>query len=141
MYSIYEIKKNESIDDIAKNLNVSVEEILMLNNNLNNVVEGQLIIIPNNSKYDTYIVKKGDNLYNIAKKYNIDVKSIELLNGLKSNEYIYPNQKILIPKDNIYITKDNDTIADLLNKGITIEDLKNSKVNLQPEQIIFYKKD
>ena len=141
MYSIYEVKRNESIDDIANKLNVNVQEIIDLNDNLNNVIEGQLIIIPNKSNYNIYIVKKGDNLYNIARKYGVDIKIIELLNGLKENEYIYPGQKLLIPKDEVYITKENDTIYQLLEQGITLEELKNNKIYLQKDQIIFYKKD
>lgn len=141
MYSIYEVKKNETLDDIANKLNISVQEIMNLNNNLNNVIEGQLIIIPTTSNYNVYVVKKGDNLYNIAKRYGVDVKSIELLNGLKENEYIYPEQKLLIPTSKIYITRENDTIKQLLNNGITLEELKDNDIYLQQDQIIFYKKD
>lgn len=139
MYSVYEVKKNESLNDIAKNLNISLEELISLNNNINTIKEGQLIIIPNGNQYNTYVVKKGDNLYNIAKRYNVDEKTIELLNGLKENEYIYPGQKLLIPKDNVYITKENDSVKKLLDSGIELDNLYN--IYLQKDQIIFYKKD
>ncbi len=139
MYSIYEVKKNESLNDVANKLNISVEELINLNNNISDVKAGQLIIIPNENKYNTYIVKKGDNLYNIARKYGVDVKTIELLNGLKENEYIYPGQEILIPRDNVYITKETDSIKDLLNSGIPLDSLNN--IYLQKDQTIFYKKD
>lgn len=139
MYSVYEVKKNESLNDIAKKLNISLEELISLNNNVNTIKEGQLIIIPNENQYNTYVVKKGDNLYNIAKRYNVDEKTIELLNGLKENEYIYPGQKLLIPKDNVYITKENDSVKKLLDSGIELDNLYN--IYLQKDQIIFYKKD
>ena len=139
MYSVYEVKKNESLNDIAKNLNISLEELISLNNNINTIKEGQLIIIPNGNQYNTYVVKKGDNLYNIAKRYNVEEKTIELLNGLKENEYIYPGQKLLIPKDNVYITKENDSVKKLLDSGIELDNLYN--IYLQKDQIIFYKKD
>lgn len=139
MYSIYEVKKNESLNDVANKLNISVEELINLNNNISDVKAGQLIIIPNENKYNTYIVKKGDNLYNIARKYGVDVKTIELLNGLKENEYIYLGQEILIPRDNVYITKETDSIKDLLNSGIPLDSLNN--IYLQKDQTIFYKKD
>ena len=141
MYTVYEIKKNQSLNDVANSLNVDIEYLKKLNNNINLLMEGQLIVVPNENNYFIYNVKKNDNLYEISKKYNIDVKTIELLNGLKSNEYIYPNQQLLIPKKNTYITSENDTIEDLLNIGITLEELKNNKINLQKDQIIFYKKD
>lgn len=139
MYSVYEVKKNESLNDIAKKLNISLEELISLNNNVNTIKQGQLIIIPNENQYNTYVVKKGDNLYNIAKRYNVDEKTIELLNGLKENEYIYPGQKLLIPKDNVYVTKENDSVKKLLDNGITLDNLYN--IYLQKDQIIFYKKD
>lgn len=139
MYSVYEVKKNESLNDIAKKLNISLEELISLNNNINTIKEGQLIIIPNGNQYNTYVVKKGDNLYNIAKRYNVEEKTIELLNGLKENEYIYPGQKLLIPKDNVYITKENDSVKKLLDSGIELDNLYN--IYLQKDQIIFYKKD
>ena len=139
MYSVYEVKKNESLNDISNRLNISLEELISLNNNVNTIKEGQLIIIPNGNQYNTYVVKKGDNLYNIAKRYNVDEKTIELLNGLKENEYIYPGQKLLIPKDNVYITKENDSVKKLLDSGIELDNLYN--IYLQKDQIIFYKKD
>lgn len=139
MYSVYEVRKNESLNDIANKLNISLEELANLNNNVNTIKQGQLIIIPNGNQYNTYVVKKGDNLYSIARRYNIDEKTIELLNGLKENEYIYPGQKLLIPKDNVYVTKENDTVKKLLDSGITLDNLYN--IYLQNDQIIFYKKD
>ena len=139
MYSVYEVRKNESLNDIANKLNISLEELVGLNNNVNTIKQGQLIIIPNGNQYNTYVVKKGDNLYSIAKRYNVDEKTIELLNGLKENEYIYPGQKLLIPKDNVYVTKENDTVKKLLDSGITLDNLYN--IYLQNDQIIFYKKD
>ena len=139
MYSVYEVKKNESLNDISNRLNISLEELISLNNNVNTIKEGQLIIIPNGNQYNTYVVKKGDNLYSIARRYNIDEKTLELLNGLKENEYIYPGQKLLIQKDNVYVTKENDTVKKLLDSGITLDNLYN--IYLQNDQIIFYKKD
>ena len=135
MYSVYEVRKNESLNDIANKLNISLEELISLNNNVNTIKEGQLIIIPNGNQYNTYVVKKGDNLYNIAKRYNVDEKTIELLNGLKENEYIYPGQKLLIPKDNVYITKENDSVKKLLDSGIELDNLYN--IYLQKDKIIF----
>ena len=139
MYSVYEVKKNGSLNDIAKKINIRLEELKNLKNNINTIKEGQLIIIPNENQYNTYVVKNGDNLYNIAKRYNVEEKTIELLNGLKENEYIYPGQKLLIPKDNVYITKENDSVKKLLDSGIELDNLYN--IYLQKDQIIFYKKD
>ena len=146
MYSIYEVLKNESLFDIANKLNIKVDKLLELNGNLKDIYPGQLIIIPKqDSVYQTYTVEKGDNLYKIAQKYNIDVKTITLLNGLDDDDYIYPGQKILIPKENIgiYVTNNNETIVELLDSlpvGLDNLNKLNKNIYLVPNQIIIYDK-
>ena len=86
---------------------------------------------------ETYIVKEGDNIATIAKKYNINPTLLASLNGLNMEDYIYPNQEILIPKSgySYYITAEGDTLdtvadmfkistLDLLNQNETIYLLK-----------------
>ena len=57
--------------------------------------------------YTYYTVNKGDTLYSISKKFNVNPKLVSELNGLKVEEYIYPNQTLIIPKKGIqyYISK------------------------------------
>lgn len=109
------------------------------NNNYNQMNEN----IDYNNPFSIYIVKKGDNIYSIASKYNIPYKELILLNGLNENDYIYPNQEILVPKDGIkfYITKDNETINDIIsNLGINNYELFNKNGNLMvlKDQVIIY---
>ena len=145
MYSIYEVLNNENLNDIAQKLNVDIEELINLNGQLD-IKPGQLIIVPkNDSVYQMYIVQKGDSLYSIAQKYNIDTNTLEILNGLDSDDYIYPNQKLLIPKENIgiYIVNNNETIADLIDSipvGFDNLNRLNKKIYLEPNQIIIYDK-
>lgn len=145
MYSIYEVLNNENLNDIAQKLNVDIEELINLNGQLD-IKPGQLIIVPkNDSVYQTYIVQKGDSLYSIAQKYNIDTNTLEVLNGLDSDDYIYPNQKLLIPKENIgiYIVNNNETISDLIDSipvGFDNLNRLNKKIYLEPNQIIIYDK-
>ena len=58
--------------------------------------------------YEYYTIKRGDNLYQIAKNYNVNPSLLAALNGLDLNEFIYPNQVIMVPKNEFsyYITKD-----------------------------------
>ena len=146
MYSIYEVLNNETLNDISKKLNISIDELIDLNGPLDDIIQGQLLIVPKqDSVYQTYIVKKGDNLYNIAQRYDTDVKTLELLNGLDGDDYIYPNQKLLIPKKNvgIYIVNNNETLSELLDSlPIGWDNLNrlNKKIYLVPEQIIIYDK-
>lgn len=116
MYDKYLIKHGDDLSSIAKKFNTKESIILELNNipfpDL--LREGKEIIVPiNKEKYfEYYTIKKGDSLYAIAREYNINPDLLALLNGLDSNDYIYPNQEILIPKSNYsyYVTKDGDTI-------------------------------
>ena len=141
----YIVMPGDTINSIAQKFNVDVISLVRENNleNIYYLVPGLELIIPisnnnnstnnangntmntttnssNNGAFEYYTVKKGDNLYAIAKKYNISDKTLAEINGLELNEYIYPDQTLLIPKAGVgvYITKDDDTL-----KKIT-EDLK-----------------
>lgn len=76
--------------------------------------------------FEYYTIKKGDTMYEVAKRYNINPELLASLNGINLNDYIYPEQIILIPKSNYsyYITKSGDTL-DGVSKifGITKEEL------------------
>ena len=62
--------------------------------------------------FDYYEINKGDTLYAIAKNYNLNPTLLASLNGLDINDYIYPDQVLLIPNSNYsyYITKSGDTL-------------------------------
>ena len=144
MYNIYEVKQSETLDDIANKLNTTKENLLEINGNLNDMRQGQLIIVPKKTDYKVYTVKHGDTLYSIAKKYGIDVKSIVLYNGLKENEFLYPNQRLMIPNNDIYVTEENENLLDIIKKlNINLDEFinMNNKIYLQKDQILYYKKD
>lgn len=111
---IYTIKKGDSLYEIAKKYNTSIDAIKRYNNlTTNNLSIGQKIRIPCNiednddkvmPKYISYTVKAGDNLYNIAKKYNTTVDKIKRDNNLQSNNLTIG--KILLIED----TGDQSTI-------------------------------
>ena len=104
---IYTVKKGDSLYEIAKKYNTSVDAIKRYNNlTTNNLSIGQKIRIPCNiedkddtvmPKYISYTVKAGDNLYNIAKKYNTTVDKIKRDNNLQSNNLTIG--KILLIED------------------------------------------
>ena len=51
-----------------------------------------------NEYFDYYTVVNGDTLYKVAKDNNMDVSLLAQLNGIKEEDYIYPNQVLLMPK-------------------------------------------
>ena len=82
-YDEYIVVKGDSLYNIAKKYNVSVGELISLNNLKNsNLSIGKKIKIPKGT--NKYIVVKGDNLYSIAKKFNTSVSDIVSKNELKS---------------------------------------------------------
>lgn len=97
-----------------------------------------------NPYFNLYKVSKGDTLTKIAKELNIDINLLTALNGLNKDDYIYPNQVLLIPKRGIslYITAEGDTLNEIA-KGFNVseEELikQNNKLYLQKEQLIVYK--
>ena len=145
----YIVEQGDNIASIAKKFNVKVTDLVRENNleNIYYLVPGLELIIPMSpvqSAFDYYTVQKGDNLYQIGKRFGITAEMLAELNGLELNEYIYPEQRLLVPKEGVqvYITRDGDTlnlIADEL--GIPRENilLYNENIYLLPEQLIAYR--
>lgn len=97
-----------------------------------------------NKYFDYYKIKKGDNLYQIGKTYNINPALIAILNGLELNDYIYPNEIIMVPKEgySYYITKAGDTlnlVANTFNTSISNILKNNETIYLQEGQLIVNK--
>lgn len=130
MYNKYLIKEGDRIDAIAYKFNTSIDKLMEINNmyDYRMFSAGREINVPSSNDYfTTYTVNTGDSLYAIARRYNINPTLLAALNGLNLDDYIYPNQKIMIPKSgySFYITKDGDTL-----------DLVSKKFNRKPSEVI-----
>lgn len=145
MYEIYTIKDNDNINSILNNYGVTIEELTKINGiiDLDNLKSGMQIIVPviNKYPYKYYTVKKGDTISSIARVYGIDTKLLLSINGLDDNDYIYPNQTLIIPKDgvNLYLTINNDTVNSVLEKsGVSLDELvkNNENIYLREDQIL-----
>ncbi len=144
MYDKYTVGYNETLNDIAGKFNTTKEELLSINNIYNEeyLRAGMDIAVPiSNDYFTTYIVNSGDNLYAIARRYNINPTLLAALNGLNMDDYIYPNQKIMIPKSgySFYITKDGDTlstVADKFKRSISELTSMNGTIYLLPGQLM-----
>lgn len=144
MYKVYQVQGNETLESIAQKLGISTMELMNLNS-ISSVTPGQLLVIPNqNSFFERYIVQKNDNLYEIARKNNISLEELLTLNGLDKEQYIYPGQELLIPKNDysIYITKEEtiNSVANKLDKNVIELITENENLYLLPDQLIIYRK-
>ena len=116
MYEHYILEEGENLDTICQTLNLDKRKVMELNHIIdeNEIRSGRQIKVPvsDPSYYNTYTIETGDTLYGIARKYNINPELLASMNGLNMDDYIYPNQEILIPKNNYsyYITKEGDTL-------------------------------
>ena len=145
MFDKYTILENDTYDNVASKFNISTALLKSINNNAD-FKPGNIILVPkySNNIFDYYVVSVGDTLYKISNDNNIDVSLLAQLNGVNKDDYIYPNQILLIPRAGsiFYITADGDTLDEIVNGiGISADDLisQNKNIYLQPEQLIVYK--
>lgn len=89
--SMYVIKAGDTLWNIAKRYNTTVEILMMMNNlNTDLITIGQRLMVPNKN---VYVVKAGDTLWNIAKRNNTTVENLMMLNNLNT-DLIKPGQII-----------------------------------------------
>jgi len=148
MFRIYRIMAGDTLESIARNLGLNLDELKRINGILGDpmLIPGTNLIIPNREE-DTYIkytIKKGDTIYDIARRNNVDQRILFLINGLDENDYIYPNEEILIPNENVslYITEEGDSLNSISeNLSMTVDEIvkNNDTIFLSPNQIIIYK--
>lgn len=131
----YQVKKGDTLYQIAKNNNTTVDALKKLNNlSSNTLTIGSIIKLPsystssNPSEEDIYIVKSGDTLYQIAKNNNTTVDSLKKLNNLSSST-LTVGQTLLItpPKEEyfIYTVIKGDSLYQIARKNnTTVDELK-----------------
>jgi len=149
MYSIYQVEYGDTIDIIAKKSGTTPENIKNINgiNRDSDLIVGSLVVIPKKTDtyFENYIVKAGDSIYSIARMYNTNPDTLLLLNGLNKDDYIYPNQEIIVPLNGVvvYVTKEGDTLDYIINNlGVDANELnkQNKKIFVMPDQLIVNKK-
>ena len=147
MYSVYKIMFGDTLDSIANKTNTTVEELMNINSNIDMSVDSYIVVPSSmNDSFFTYIVKSGDNLYQIAREYNINASDLAAINGIKVDEYLYPNQQLMVPTNRtlVYVTKEGDTLDVVLdNFNTSYDNIKrqNKKIYLMPEQLIIFKEE
>ena len=98
-YESYIVKSGDSLYQIAKQFNTTIEAIKKASNiTSNNLAIGQSLLIPKTEEANgqTYIVKSGDSLYQIAKRFNTTVEAIKKASNITSNNLAI-GQTLIIP--------------------------------------------
>ena len=150
MYRIYQVEYGDTIEKIANKTGTTTDNIKGINgiNSDTDLSVGSLIIVPKqeNQLFQTYKVKQGDSIYSIAKTYNVDPETLLLLNGLSKNEYIHPNQELMVPTSGVlvYVTKQGDTVSGIINNlGIDANTFnkENERIFVLEDQLVVHKKE
>lgn len=148
MYKIYKIEAGDTFESVAKKFNTTVDMLKRINgmNEEDNILVSQYLIVPveRGVLFDIYVVQPGDNMYQIAKRYGVKEEELLKLNGLEKNQYIYPNEEILVPRKGVkfYITAEGDTIvsaSDKMNISPGQILLQNETIYLLPDQLLVYR--
>lgn len=118
-YDIYIVKSGDTLYNIAKQYNTSVQDLITANNLSTTTLNiGTQLLIPKQSQVDyiTYKVKQGDTLYKIAITYNTTVNEIKNLNNLQTNT-LSIGQTLLLPQSAKTDTIDTSTITYTVKSG------------------------
>lgn len=130
----YTVVKGDSLYQIAKKYNTTVDELKKINNlSTNSLSIGQILTLPtedaeSNKNTVTYTVQKGDSLYQIANKYNITVNELKKLNNLSSNN-LSIGQTLKVPSSSegyvLYTVKSGDSLYQIAKTyNTTVNDIK-----------------
>ena len=134
----YVVKKGDTLYSISKRFNISIDELIRLNNLANNNLRiGQVLLIREDyPAASNYIVKKGDTLYSIARSNNTTVSALKEANQLTSDQ-LKVGQELIIPDEvipdneidfgeeyDIYQVVKGDSLWSISKKyGITFQEL------------------
>lgn len=142
--STYAVQKGDTLWNIAKKFNTTVNDIKRLNSLTNNILYvGQILNVPEYYKAEdtniSYIVKKGDTLWAIANQYGTSVNDLKKYNNLgtdslsigqiieipSATSIVTPSEEDIISKENLYIVQVGDTLWSISRKfGVSVDDIR-----------------
>lgn len=131
----YIVKKGDSLYSIARNNNMTVDELKSLNNLTSNILSiGQKLIVSSGSNVpnNVYIVKQGDTLWSIANNFNVSVNDLKKINN-KSNNSLSIGEQLIIPGNSsgenvntiIYTVKSGDNLYSIAKRyNVSVNEIK-----------------
>ncbi len=129
-YFVYKVKSGDSLWNIAKEYNTTVDTLKSVNNlKSDKLTINQQLLIPKNSNsgvknQGTYTVRKGDTLWDIANEFNTTVSELKSLNNLSTN-VLQIGQILKIPSsNNTYTVQKGDSLWKIAQKyNTTVNEL------------------
>jgi len=104
------VRRGETLASIARHYGVSVQALAIANGlrNPNFVYVGQRLVIPGRgsssapapaptSSYQIHVVSRGQTLSGIARRYGVSIAALMQANRLRSPNFIYIGQRLIIP--------------------------------------------
>lgn len=119
-YEEYKVVKGDSLYTIAKKYDTTVAELSDINMLTSAVIyPGQSLLVPRNVAtdyyFEEYVTMIGDTVESIGDKFNVDAVTLGLYNDF-GNLRLDANQSIKIPRRNVYIVKQDDSVDSVLSK-------------------------
>lgn len=97
----YIINRGDTINAISKKMNVSIENLIRNNLDIESnrdLKAGEILVVSNNEDQEISIkIKKGYNMYKISKKTGIDLNTLLSYNNLNKNSIIKIGEEVKIP--------------------------------------------
>lgn len=120
--SVYEVKKGDTLADVAKLFNVSVNTIVWANNLTSRTISkgDTLVILPITGIKHT--VKKGETISTIAKRYRADADDVASYNGVSVDSSLALGDTIIVPDGEIEIVQSPKPKSSTKNKKSKILD-------------------
>lgn len=130
-YVYIRVRRGETLSQIARDYNTTVEKLVNLNNiqNPNLIFVNQTLKVPTiasggNNNYVEYVVRRGDTLNRLALEFGTTVDAIVNLNNIQNPNLIRVGQRLQIPKvanatcEN-YTVQSGDTLTSIARRYST----------------------